>query len=44
MPPAQTAGRMRVLLTTTRSWHLDRTALAFSAREALAGFWMADRN
>jgi len=35
---------MRVLLTTTRSWHLDRTALAFSAREALAGFWMADRN
>jgi len=39
----QTAGRMRVLVTTTRSWHLERTALAFSAREALAGFWMADR-
>jgi glycosyltransferase involved in cell wall biosynthesis len=35
---------MRVLVTTTRSWHLERTALAFSARQALAGFWMADRN
>ncbi len=35
---------MRVLLTTTRSWHLERTALAFSARQALAGLWMADRN
>ncbi len=35
---------MRVLLATTRSWHLDRTALAFSAREALAALWMSDRN
>ncbi|MGA2865104.1 MAG: glycosyltransferase family 4 protein [Verrucomicrobiota bacterium] len=35
---------MRVLVTTTRSWHLERTALAFSARQALAGLWMADRN
>jgi starch synthase len=35
---------MQVLLTTTRNWHLPHTAKAFSARLALAGLWMADRN
>src|SRR5260370_107695 len=35
---------MQVLLTTTRDWHLGRTARAFSQRGALAGLWMADKN
>jgi glycosyltransferase involved in cell wall biosynthesis len=35
---------MQVLLTTTRNWHLDQTAKAFSQRGALAGLWMADKN
>lgn len=35
---------MQVLVTTARNWHLDQTAKAFSARGALAGLWMADKN
>jgi len=35
---------MQVLLTTTRAWHLGQSGAAFSARGALAGLWMADRN
>jgi glycosyltransferase involved in cell wall biosynthesis len=35
---------MQVILTTTRNWHLDRTAKAFSQRGALAGLWMADKS
>lgn len=35
---------MQVLLTSSRNWHLPHTAQAFSARRALAGLWMADRN
>jgi glycosyltransferase involved in cell wall biosynthesis len=35
---------MKVLLTTTRAWYLDKTARAFSQRQALAGLWMADKN
>jgi glycosyltransferase involved in cell wall biosynthesis len=35
---------MKVLVTTTRAWYLGQTAQAFSQRQALAGFWMADKN
>ncbi len=35
---------MKILLTTTRDWHLGRTAAAFAERNALAGLWMADKN
>jgi glycosyltransferase involved in cell wall biosynthesis len=35
---------MQVLVTTTRNWHLEQTAKAFSQRQALAGLWMADKN
>ena len=35
---------MQVLMTTTRAWHLGQSAAALSARRALAGLWMADRN
>lgn len=35
---------MRILLATTRAWHLPHTAKAFFQRTALAGLWMADKN
>lgn len=35
---------MKVLVTTSRNWHLGQTARAFSHRRALAGLWMADKN
>lgn len=35
---------MQVLMTTSRAWHLGQSASALSARRALAGLWMADRN
>jgi glycosyltransferase involved in cell wall biosynthesis len=35
---------VQVLLSTTRNWHLEQTARAFSQRGVLAGFWMADKN
>lgn len=35
---------IQVLLATTRAWHLPQTAQSFSARGALAGLWMADKN
>lgn len=35
---------MKVLLTASRAWYLDKTARAFSQRDALAGLWMADKS
>src|SRR5579871_1468909 len=35
---------INVLLVSTGAWHLDKTAKAFASREALAGFWMANKN
>jgi len=34
----------RVLLATAGSWWLGHVAKAFDAREALAGFWISDKN
>src|SRR5579884_3243140 len=34
---------MKVLLATTRNWHLGHTAQALSNRAALASLWMADK-
>jgi glycosyltransferase involved in cell wall biosynthesis len=34
----------QVLLVSTGTWHMDKTAKAFAARDALAGLWMANRN
>ena len=34
----------KVLLATAGSWWLGHVAKAFAAREALAGFWISDRN
>ncbi len=36
--------RVQVLLVSTGTWHMDRTAKAFAEREALAGLWMANKN
>jgi glycosyltransferase involved in cell wall biosynthesis len=36
--------RMQVLLVSTGTWHMDKTARAFATRDALAGLWMANKN
>lgn len=35
---------VQVLLVSTGTWHMDKTAKAFAARDALAGLWMANKN
>ena len=34
---------MRILLATSRNWHLGHTASALAFRNTLAGLWMADK-
>jgi len=36
--------RIQVLLVSTGTWHMDKTAKAFATRGALAGLWMANKN
>lgn len=36
--------RVQALLVSTGTWHMDKTAKAFAARDALAELWLANKN